>query len=212
LFSASIITPGHHDHLVLVSMNSRAKKYPPFHSFTEVTTMLRNLFGTGRGRKGGTAPSFRPTLAALEDRCLPSVVALPAPPLAAPALSAGTTSGSATDMPAFYDGRQFTINFKQVTGIAAQSLLSNNKSINIIYTSNTSINGQPFVMVLNAMRGPGEGPGFNPLWQQVQITFNTIPPQQFTSDNAILAAAAAGQITLTPTTTVFRCSVVGGQG
>jgi hypothetical protein len=121
-------------------------------------------------------------------------------------------NGSSTDMHAFYDGNQFTINFKQITGTAAQSLLNNNKSINIIYTSTATINGQPFEMVLNAMRGPGEGPGFNPLWQQVQITFNTIPPQQFTSDNDILMAAAAGEITLTPMNVVFRCAVVGGKG
>jgi len=51
--------------------------------------------------------------------------------------------------------------------------------------------------------------GFNPLWQAVQIGFNTIAPQQFTSDNDIIAAANAGQITLTPTTEVYRCSVLG---
>src|SRR6266404_4648456 len=45
--------------------------------------------------------------------------------------------------------------------------------------------------------------------QEVQIGFNTIAPQQFTSDNDIIAAANAGQITLTPTTEVYRCSVLG---
>jgi hypothetical protein len=43
----------------------------------------------------------------------------------------------------------------------------------------------------------------------VQIEFLTIPPQQFFSDTEILAAAAAGQIALVPTTEVYRCSVVG---
>jgi hypothetical protein len=56
----------------------------------------------------------------------------------------------------FYDGNQFTINFKQITGTAAQSLLNHDKSITIIYTSDATVNGRPFVMVLNAMRGPGE--------------------------------------------------------
>jgi hypothetical protein len=32
---------------------------------------------------------------------------------------------------------------------------------------------------------------------------------QFTSDDQILAAAAAGQITLTPTSEIYRCSVIG---
>jgi hypothetical protein len=68
-----------------------------------------------------------------------------------------------------------------------------------------------FTSVINALPAPGEGPGFNPLWQEVDIVFSnpSFAPQQFTSDNAILAAAAAGQITLVPTNEVCRCSVVG---
>ncbi len=63
-----------------------------------------------------------------------------------------------------------------------------------------------FVSVLDAIQGDG----FNPLWQEVQISFNAgVTPQQFTSDNDILAAATAQQITLTPTTEVYRCSVIG---
>ena len=64
-----------------------------------------------------------------------------------------------------------------------------------------------FTSVLDAIQGDG----FNPLWQEVQIVFLTIPPQQFSSDNNILAAAAAGQIMLVPTTEVYRCSVVGAK-
>jgi len=66
-----------------------------------------------------------------------------------------------------------------------------------------------FTSVIDALPAPGEGPGFNPLWQEVQIVFNTIAPQQFTSDSDILAAAAAGQISLVPTGEMYRCSVVG---
>jgi hypothetical protein len=44
----------------------------------------------------------------------------------------------------------------------------------------------------------------------VQIVFNAGTPfEQFTSDNDILAAAMMGEITLVPTTEVYRCSVVG---
>jgi hypothetical protein len=45
----------------------------------------------------------------------------------------------------------------------------------------------------------------------VDIVFSnpSFAPRQFTSDNAILAAAAAGRITLVPTNEVYRCSVVG---
>src|SRR5262249_31642030 len=67
--------------------------------------------------------------------------------------------------------------------------------------------GVMFTSVLDAIQGDG----FNPLWQEVQIVFKTIRPKQFLSDNNILAAAAAGQIALVPTTEVYRCAVVGSQ-
>ncbi len=111
-------------------------------------------------------------------------------------------------MPAFYDDKLFTINFKELSSKAEVSLLRSNHSINIIYMSDTPLpGGEMFTAVLDAIQGDG----FNPLWQEVQIVFDTIPPQQFTSDTDILAAAAAGQITLVPTTEVYRCSVVGSK-
>jgi len=61
-----------------------------------------------------------------------------------------------------------------------------------------------FTSVLDAIQGDG----FNPLWNEVQIVFKGAP-QQFTSDNEILAAAAAKTITLVPTTEVYRCAVLG---
>jgi hypothetical protein len=63
------------------------------------------------------------------------------------------------------------------------------------------------VPVINAIQGAG--PGFNPLWNEVHIIFNTVAFKQYTSDTAILTAAAAGEITLMPTTEVYRCSVIG---
>jgi len=117
-----------------------------------------------------------------------AALALPGQALAA------STNGSAGDMPALYDGHLFTINFKQEPGGGEAALLAHNGSINTIYMSD---------------QAAIQGDGFNPLWQEVQIVFSTIPPQQFFSDNEILAAAAAGQIALVPTTEVYRCSVVG---
>ena len=134
-----------------------------------------------------------PQVEELEDRCVPSA-----------------SNGIAGSMPAFYDGLQHTINFKPQPDQGTLSLLAHNKSINIIYMSDTPLpGGQMFTAVIDTLPAPGEGPGFNPLWQEEQIVFNTIAPQQFTSDNAILAAAAAGQISLVPTGEVYRCSVVG---
>jgi hypothetical protein len=55
-----------------------------------------------------------------------------------------------------------------------------------------------------------QGEGFNPLWLQVLIVFNEgFTPHQFTSDEEVLAAMAAGEITLVTTDEVYRCSVVG---
>ena len=138
--------------------------------------------------------------AALALVVLAAAMVLPAGPFAA------SPNGSAGDMPAYYDGQLFTINFKQQPSGGEASLLTHNGSINTIYMSDQAeAVGVMFTSVLDAIQGDG----FNPLWQEVQIVFKTIPPQQFFSDNQILAAAAAGQITLVPTTEVYRCSVVG---
>ncbi len=128
--------------------------------------------------------------------------ALVALALAGPAL-AGNLNGSAGDMPAFYDGKLFTINFKEQPPGGEQSLIAHNGSINTIYMSDST---PGFVSVLDAIQGDG----FNPLWLEVQIAFNPgHTPRQLTSDTEILAAAAAGEITLTATDEVYRCSVVG---
>jgi len=124
-------------------------------------------------------------------------------PAQAPAAS---PNGSAGQMPAYYDGQLFTINFKQQPSGGEASLLTHNGSINTIYMSDQAeAQGFMFTSVLDAIQGDG----FNPLWQEVQIVFVKLPPKQFLSDNEILAAAAAGQIMLVPTTEVYRCSVVG---
>lgn len=122
--------------------------------------------------------------------------------LAAPVYSA---NGSSTNMPAYYDGQLFTINFKEQPPGGEQTLLTHNGSINTIYMSDGCMpGGQMFVSVLDAIQGDG----FNPLWQEVQVVFAT-GCRQLTSDTEVLAAAAAGEVTLVPTTEVYRCSVVG---
>ena len=122
---------------------------------------------------------------------------------------AGSMNGVAGSMPAYYDGTLFTINFMELPSGGEAANLGRNGSINTIYMCDacegTLPGGASFVSVIDAIQGDG----FNPLWQEVQIGFNTIAPQQFTSDNDIIAAANAGQITLTPTTEVYRCSVLG---
>ena len=122
--------------------------------------------------------------------------------------SAGSLNGRAGSMPSFYNGTLFTINFKELPPDGEAAVLAQNKSINTIYMCDACEGalpgGQSFVSVLDAIQGDG----FNPLWLEVQIVFNTAP-QQFTADDEILEAADAGQITLMPTTEVYRCSVLG---
>ena len=121
---------------------------------------------------------------------------------AAGSARASNPNGSGGDMPAYYDGQIFTINFKLM-----KPDLHKNPSFNTIYQCDAcEAQGLTFVSVLDAIQGDG----FNPIWEEVQITFNPgNPVQQFTSDTDILAAAEQGIITLTDTEEFYRCSVVG---
>ena len=105
-------------------------------------------------------------------------------------------------MPAYYDGQLFTINFKFL-----KPDLHKNPSFNTIYQCDSCVeSGLSFVSVIDAIQGDG----FNPIWEEVQITFNPgFTPVQLTSDTDVLAAAASGEITLTDTEEFYRCSVVG---
>ena len=122
-------------------------------------------------------------------------------------LMAASENGSAADMPAYYDGQLFTINFKELPPGGEDANLQHNGSINFIFMSDNGLpGGQPFISVLDAIQGDG----FNPLWQEVQITFNPgQTPFQLTSDDQIADAAEAGIISLTATGELYRCSVVG---
>ncbi len=135
---------------------------------------------------------------------LPAAVAV----VAALSAYAGNANGSAGDMPAFYDHRLFTINFKELPPGGEGANLQHNQSINIIYMSDAGLsNGtQPFISVLDAIQGDG----FNPLWLEVQINFTAgHTPRQLFSDDEVAEAFSAGEITLTPTDELYRCSVVG---
>ena len=108
-------------------------------------------------------------------------------------------------MDAFYDDKLFTINFMELPSTGEASTLLHNKSINTIYMCEACASTLIFVSVLDAIQGDG----FNPLWQEVQIVSTPVTRRiRFTSDNDILAAAQAGEITLIPTNEVYRCSVL----
>ena len=117
---------------------------------------------------------------------------------------AKSPNGSQGDMPAYYDAQLFTINFKEL-----KPDLHHNPSFNIIYQCDScEAQGVDFVSVIDAIQGDG----FNPIWEEWQITFNPgFTPHQFFSDDEILAAQASGEITLTDTEEFYRCSVVGSK-
>ena len=120
---------------------------------------------------------------------------------------AASTKGSASVIPAYYDHVLFSIQFVEFSPAAEKSLLQHNQSLNFIYQSDPGLpGGAPFVSVIDAI--PGDG--FNPVWQEVQITFTAgHTPRQLFSDNEIADAVTSGEITLTFTSEVYWCPVVG---
>lgn len=117
----------------------------------------------------------------------------------------GSVNGAGGQMPAFYDGEQFTINTLEVSDVSGDHIVQN-KSHNEIFVTNDLDDPQDFDPVLDAIQGDG----FNPLWEQIKIVFNPgTTPHQFVSDTEVEDAAAAGDITLTDTGEMYRCSVVG---
>src|SRR5882757_9529106 len=120
---------------------------------------------------------------------------------------AGSSNGSASVIPAYYDAKLFNIQFVEFPPAAEKALLQHNASLNFIYQSDPGLpGGQPFVSVIDAI--PGDG--FNPIWEEVQITFAAgHTPRQLFSDNEIADAVASGEITLTFTSEVYWCPVVG---
>ena len=147
-------------------------------------------------RKSALAFTFIPLALALGAALAP----------AAAQAATGDPEGSTTQEPAFFNGQQFTVNMVELPSGGENAVLANSPSVNTIYAQVDLDQAQPFPPVINEIQGAG----FNPHWQQVLIHFNPgVTPHGFTSEANVLAAAKAGQITLTVTDEVYRCSVVG---
>jgi hypothetical protein len=126
------------------------------------------------------------------------------------ALAQGNPNGAAGQMPAFFDGEMVTVNMKEMPDPTEDEggPLTDRPNANTIYASNDLDDPQDFEPVINAIQGDS----FNPLWNQVIIVFNPgFTPHQFTSEAAVLAAAAGPnpEITLVETFEVYRCAIVG---
>ena len=120
---------------------------------------------------------------------------------------ARSANGSASVIPAYYDHNLLNIQFVEFSATAEQTLLKHNASLNFIYQSDPGLpGGEPFISVIDAV--PGDG--FNPIWEEVQITFTAgHTPRQLFSDTEVEDAFNNGEITLDFTGEVYWCPVVG---
>ena len=126
--------------------------------------------------------------------------------LSASAVSDASENGRQSARPVFYDAELFTVNMKELSDNAAEKIIENNTAVNIIYAYNDLDEEQDFNSVIDAV--PADG--MNPLWLQMLIVFNDgYTPHQFYSDEEVLDAAAAGEITLVNSGEIYRCSVIG---
>src|SRR5712691_1488321 len=102
---------------------------------------------------------------------------------------AGSSNGRGSVIPAYYDAELFNIQFVEFPPAAEKAILEHNKSLNFIYQSDAGLGGgEPFISVIDAI--PADG--FNPIWEEVQITFvPPIVPRQLLSDTEVADAFAA---------------------
>jgi hypothetical protein len=119
----------------------------------------------------------------------------------------GSENGVASARPVYYDGNLVTVNMVELSDDASAQLIASNASTNVIYAYNDLDDPQDFNSIIDAV--PTDG--FNPLWLQKLIVFNTgFNPHQFFSDEEVLAAASGStpEITLVNTGEIYRCSVI----
>jgi len=127
---------------------------------------------------------------------------------AAKVANGSNENGRESARPVYYDGNLVTVNMVELSDDAAAKIIANNTSTNVIYAYNDLDEPQDFNSVIDAI--PTDG--FNPLWLQMLIVFNTgFAPHQFFSDEEVLDAESGSnpEITLVNTGEIYRCSVIG---
>lgn len=122
--------------------------------------------------------------------------------------AAVNTNGRGGVMPTYVDGELLDLNFKELPPGSADAVLAERQAQNVIYRSDCMPDGEMFISVIDAGDDNVHG-----LWAEVVIVFDhpAFGCQQFTSVDAIQAAAEDGLITLVPTDTIYRCSIIGPQ-
>jgi hypothetical protein len=171
---------------------------------TFVALVSLSLFSIACQRDGGPSP-VAPSATQSASAATAQTLSAPSGQTTAARTAESSMNGAAGQMPAYFDGNLFTVNMKELSETASDSTIEKNPSINEIYATNDLDEEQDFIPVIDAIQGEG----FNPLWRQILIVFNPgFTPHQFTSEEEVEAAAAAGEITLVETDEVYRCSVV----
>jgi hypothetical protein len=130
----------------------------------------------------------------------------PTDPVQQPVTLQKLTMDRRVTIPAYYDSTLFQIMLRAMPAQADSAVLKHNHNINTIYM--TEPGDTSSIDVLDAIQGDG----FNPLWREVDIVFNTgFTPHQFFSDNQVLAAAGGvnPEINLVFTNEIYVCAVVG---
>jgi len=106
----------------------------------------------------------------------------------------------------YYDSRLFKIEYQQLTGDNAPSIVARN--FNSIYEDEGAQETQLFVPVVDGIQLNGRD-GLTPFLQEKLIRFNPgFKPHQFYSAREVVAAGAIGEITITATGELFRYAVV----
>ncbi|HKB44873.1 MAG TPA: hypothetical protein VKC90_10805 [Chitinophagaceae bacterium] len=122
--------------------------------------------------------------------------------------ASNSENGVSSARPVYYDAKLFTVNMVELSKDAAAQIIASNTSANVIYAYNDLDEPQDFNSVIDAI--PTDG--FNPLWLQMLIVFNSgFTPHQFFSDDEVLNAASGPnpEITLVNTGEIYRFSVIG---
>ena len=150
--------------------------------------------------------TFMLVAAVLVTACSKTDLSKPQSNLSSSTASDASENGRASARNVFYDAEFFTVNMKELSDDAAEQIIANNTSFNIIYAYADLDEEQPFNSVIDAV--PADG--MNPLWLQMLIVFNgDNAPHQFYSDDEVLDAAKSGEITLVNSGEIYRCSVIG---
>jgi hypothetical protein len=116
--------------------------------------------------------------------------------------SADDEDGVLGEMPAYVEGKLVNIGFTELPASAASSGSAGQPAAIIYESDQAVVAGFPFVSVLSAVPEQGS----NLVWREVQISFAAgHAPRQFFSAEAVLAAVAAGEISLNETNVLYLC-------